>query len=336
LAFTLLIAADDCFDIGLVEQGSAMTSAPIIAVVHGDGRIEDSAPTAIVPWWSFTKTLIAAAAFKLSEAGKLSLDERVPGHPFTLRQLLQNRAGVGDYGGLKEYHEAVARADTPWSDDEVFRRVPPGKLLFPPGEGWSYSNVGYLILRRVIEKAFGAGLDRVLSELLFAPLAISNARLAQSADEMASVALPPPHPYHPNWAFHGFVIGPAREAALLLHRLLEGSFLSPSSRAALLDKHPLGGALPGRPWETIGYGSGMMMPTVTLGGASLQLAGHSAGGPGSGGAVYHTLREGPRMTVAAFASGDNESAAEHAAVRCLLTTSDKCPDEDLNGNVLKH
>ncbi len=45
------------------------------------------------PWWSFTKTVLAVAAMRLVEAGKLQLDTPRPHKPYTLRQLLTHRAG---------------------------------------------------------------------------------------------------------------------------------------------------------------------------------------------------------------------------------------------------
>jgi CubicO group peptidase (beta-lactamase class C family) len=129
-----------------------------VAVIDDQEQTEGDGPTTLVPWWSFTKTLIAACALRLAEQDRLALDEPLSGLPCTPRQLLQHRAGVGDYGDSSEYHAAVASGDTPWSDQELFARVPPANVLFPPGAGWAYSNVGYLLLRRLIERTYGAGL----------------------------------------------------------------------------------------------------------------------------------------------------------------------------------
>ena len=49
-----------------------------------------------VPWWSFTKTILAAASLRLVAQGRLELDKPVAGKPYTLRYLLQHRAGLGD------------------------------------------------------------------------------------------------------------------------------------------------------------------------------------------------------------------------------------------------
>ena len=54
--------------------------------VHGNS-LQESRP---VLWWSFTKTVLAAAALALVRDGKLDLDAPVDDQPYTLRQLLRH------------------------------------------------------------------------------------------------------------------------------------------------------------------------------------------------------------------------------------------------------
>lgn len=284
-------------------------------LLGADGNPLEKSDAAIVPWWSFTKTLIAVCALILARRKRLELDETLPGMRFTLRQLLQHTAGVGNYGEMPEYHAAVAGGQQPWPDEDVFARIPPTRLLFEPGNGWAYSNVGYLIVRRTVERAADAGLQQVLHELLLAPLGLHATRLAQSREDMRETAFPDGHDYDPNWAFHGTVIGPVEEAAQALHRILTGDLLAPDERAALLQRHAIGGPVPGRPWQTTGYGLGLMTGTMRATGSArdIKVAGHSAGGPGSVGAVYHAFHNG--RTAAVFAAGTD--VTEHEALRRL-------------------
>ena len=69
-------------------------------------------PNVIVPWWSFTKTVLATTVLKLASEQRIDLDSLYPKRPFTIRQLLQHTAGVTDYGHLKSYQTAVARRRT--------------------------------------------------------------------------------------------------------------------------------------------------------------------------------------------------------------------------------
>jgi CubicO group peptidase (beta-lactamase class C family) len=89
-----------------------------------DGTITGVTSDVLVPWWSITKLAIAAAALRLVEGGEFMLDAPFPARPYTLRQLLQHRAGLRDYGPLAAYHDAVARGDSPWDAvDRIPRRT---------------------------------------------------------------------------------------------------------------------------------------------------------------------------------------------------------------------
>jgi hypothetical protein len=94
--------------------------------------------------------------------GKLDLDAPIAGAPYTLRHLLQHTSGLPDYGPNPEYHRAVAAGESPWSVDELLRRVDALTLLFPPGARFSYSNIGYLFVRQIIERAADADLNGAL------------------------------------------------------------------------------------------------------------------------------------------------------------------------------
>jgi len=61
----------------------------------------NDSPTLLFPWWSVTKTVIATCALQLIAQGRLTLDEALPGHPYTLSQLLQHRAGVPKLRNLR-------------------------------------------------------------------------------------------------------------------------------------------------------------------------------------------------------------------------------------------
>jgi CubicO group peptidase (beta-lactamase class C family) len=146
---------------------------PLVAIVE-DGAVIEQTSAARVPWWSFTKLVISAGALALVAKGELALDEPVSGRPFSLRHLLQHRAGLTDYGPSPEYAQAILRGDPPWDDEILFDRVHADRLLFTPGQGWAYSNVGYLIVRRLIERVTKLELDAALRRLVLAPLGIEE------------------------------------------------------------------------------------------------------------------------------------------------------------------
>src|SRR5207302_3303179 len=129
-----------------------------------------------------------AGALVLVAGGRLELDASLAGRSFTLRQLLQHTAGLPDYGGLPAYHEAVARRAEPWSADDLLRRVSAGTPLFSPGQGWAYSNVGYLFVRRLIEEATGEEMDAALRRLVFGPPGVPGAPPARAPSDLTPTA----------------------------------------------------------------------------------------------------------------------------------------------------
>lgn len=290
-----------------------------VAIVKANGSLDRHASTALVPWWSVTKSLIAVCILRLAEERRVVLDAPLPGRAYTLRQVLLHRAGIGEYYGVVAYRDAVARGDAAWPADALLARVPPDRLLFTPGIAFAYSNVGYLLLRRMIEDVTGRPLREALHNLVLGPLGLERVRLATTREDMDGTRFPGGHGYDPGWVYHGVVIGPVAEAALAMHRLLTGDLLAPQLRHAMQEAAPVGGVWPGRPWRTTGYGLGLMIGTMATepAAAAFPVLGHSAGGPGSVGAVYHGPATG--RTVAAFTVGDDEGMPESIACRLLAT-----------------
>jgi len=263
-----------------------------------------------VPWWSFTKTMLAAAALALVRDGNLSLDETLPGRPYTLCQLLQHRAGLSEYGRLRAYHEAVERNDDAWPADEMLARTEADRLIYEPGKGWQYSNIGYFHVRRLIEQATESPLGVAVNTLVFKLLGIDGARLVTERKDFSPQ-------YDHKWVYHGLLVGPLDQAALLLHRLLTGDLLPRDLLSAMRDRYPVGDPIAGRPWKTPAYGLGLMIGETT--GGEL-IAGHTGGGPGSVVAVYHCL-DSQTGTAAAFEAGGTDAVVEGTCVNLLRPDS---------------
>ena len=282
-----------------------------MATVVG-GAVRDHDPLSpAVPWWSLTKTALAAAALGLVGDDRLSLDAPLSGRPFTLRQLLQHTAGLQDYGGLAAYHEAEARGDPPWSDGLLWRRVGADRLLFDPGQGWAYSNVGYLLVRRLIEETAGEDIGAALHRMVCDPLGVPGVRLAREPRDLSTTAWGNAAGYHPAWVYHGLLVGTPAEAARFLDGLLTGRLLRPALLQAMLESRSVGSAQEGRPWRAPAYGLGLMTDVVPSHGRSV---GHSGAGPGSVAAAYHFPDLDPPRTIAAFAPGGDVGIVERAAL----------------------
>lgn len=187
--------------------------------------------------YSITKLLLATVALRLTRRGALVLDapvarsllERDLPAPITLRQLLGHTAGLPDYGDLPAYRAALRAApEEAWTDETFLARTLPRGPLFPPGAGWAYSNIGYLLVRRMIERATGEQLGTILDRELFAPLGLRRTGVIATLADAAALtpgwsrfldpegALENIAPrYHPGWVAHGGVSATAAEVAAL-------------------------------------------------------------------------------------------------------------------------
>ncbi len=140
---------------------------------------------------SVTKMFTAALVFKLSEAGKLSLDDPLarylPDFPnagaVTLRQLLTHTAGISDITPPGAVQPGFMRrdVDTATLVAEIAKRP----AAFAPGTAQAYSNAGYILLGAVVEKVTGEPWHVAMQEQLFGPLG-----LAHTGYGIASAVLP--------------------------------------------------------------------------------------------------------------------------------------------------
>lgn len=162
---------------------------------------------------SIAKAVLATGVLRLATEGRLVLDapvrELLPGlrldnpweatDPVRIRHLLDHTAGLDDMR-LWQFFSLRADPDTPLAHGHP-RTL---RVRSRPGTRFSYSNTGYALLGRVIERATGARYDRYLDAHLLAPLGMADstfgfvtqhqrgARLAMGhfEDGMAQPAVP--------------------------------------------------------------------------------------------------------------------------------------------------
>jgi CubicO group peptidase (beta-lactamase class C family) len=283
------------------------------AINRGNGPAEGES-VALFPWWSITKSVLAAAALRLADQGRISLDDFYNGRPYTIRQLLQHTAGLNNYGG-EPYRAAVAAGDPVWPVAELLARVNAERLIFAPGSDWAYSNVGYIFIRQLIEETAGLEIGEALRMLVFDPMGIQRTKIATTPDDMRKTFWGNPDGYDPNWVYHGLLIGPPSDAANFLRRLFSESFLSEGARSAMKAMHALGGSIAGRPWTRIGYGLGLMMGEMGDAGTAF---GHSGVGHDCVSSLYCFSELPGSPVVAVFGQGTDEGIVETEAVRRAL------------------
>ena len=287
-----------------------MAQPPLIASCVGD-RLVSEHDTSIVPWWSITKTCLAAGALVLVAGGRLELDRPLSGHRFTLRHLLRHTSGLDCYTEMQAYEAAVERHDDAWTDDELIGQFATRAPLGEPGQGWSYSNFGYFLIRRLIEQTTGMDIERALQALVLHPLGIERSFIAKTRVDLKRSVFGDEDDFHPGWVAHGLLMGSPSEVALFAHRLLTGSLLPQPLRAAMRERLVVEPVPAGRPWQSVGYGLGLMINSAPKLGICM---GHTGQGPDSVSAAYYFPDTVPPITIAAFAPTDEQSIAERAVL----------------------
>jgi D-alanyl-D-alanine carboxypeptidase len=273
---------------------------------------------ALFPVYSLTKTVIGATFTHLAAEGRLRLDDSLRdwvadnGLPdVTLRQLLNHTSGIPDYARLPKYHAAVRTSpSTAWSDEELVERALALGMDFAPGEGWAYSNTGYLLLRVVMDR-FG-GLEPTLQRLGLDSTFVATDRddlyaAVQGESEMLGGDVR--GVYDPLWVGHRTLISNCAD----LHQFLTGLLVTQQADPdTFVD---IGQPAPG--FARAAYGLGVMADVDSPLGV---VVGHGGHGPGYAAAGFATLgTDGNSVAAVALSNQEQPSGTfEQIALDLLL------------------
>jgi CubicO group peptidase (beta-lactamase class C family) len=134
---------------------------------------------------SGTKFFTALAIVKLIESGKISFDSKISEHiPFhfpkyskkiTIRHLLTHTSGIPDYYDeekITDFNNFFV--SIPWYDlkgpKDYLPILPQDEMKFNPGEKFSYSNSGFILLGVIIEEVSGISYKDYVTENIFKPI----------------------------------------------------------------------------------------------------------------------------------------------------------------------
>ena len=165
------------YSVAIVKDGEVM-----LAKGYGKRSLEDGRAVetnTIFAIGSVTKQFVCAAVLLLAENGKLSARDPIAKYypsltrakDITLLDLMNHVSGYPDYYPLDFVDRRMLK---PINEDELIRQYAGAKLDFEPGTRWSYSNTGYILLGRVVEKVSGENLGAFLARRIFEPLGMNN------------------------------------------------------------------------------------------------------------------------------------------------------------------
>jgi CubicO group peptidase (beta-lactamase class C family) len=132
---------------------------------------------------SVTKQFTAASILLLQDRGKLNIDDPVKKHlpdspdswdKIRIFHLLTHTAGLHNYNDtdVRDFFTPIRKlVCAPENVMELFSSKP---LEFEPGEKIAYSNSGYVVLGRIIEKISGQSYAKFVQENIFEPLGMKD------------------------------------------------------------------------------------------------------------------------------------------------------------------
>jgi CubicO group peptidase (beta-lactamase class C family) len=133
---------------------------------------------------SVTKMFTAMAALVLYEQGRIELQEK-PGayvpelaelnKNITLHRLLSHTSGIQDIYEVPNLQFEMSKLKNAQGDLLSYLAQLP--LTFAPGESWSYSSTGFILMGYIMEKVTGLSFDELMKSLVLAPLSMNNTGL---------------------------------------------------------------------------------------------------------------------------------------------------------------
>jgi CubicO group peptidase (beta-lactamase class C family) len=155
----------------------------VLSKGYGSANLEwniPNSPSTKFRLGSLTKQFTAASILLLEERGALKVDDPVkkylPDIPagwdkITVFHLLTHTSGIPNFTGFPEYRSLEPFSTTAEQLVSRFRDKP---LDFQPGEKWSYSNSGYVLLGYLIERITGSRYEEFVQQNIFARLGMKD------------------------------------------------------------------------------------------------------------------------------------------------------------------
>lgn len=152
---------------------------------------------------SVTKLFTAVLVFKLYEEGKIGLHESIkhylPDYPgnggdeVTIHHLLNHTSGLPNMDTTSSIESALRYGvpvyQIPATNEQLVLRNASGDLVNPPGQVFSYNNVDYILLGKIIETICKQTFDTVLHRKILHPLGMSHSGMLAQHKIIDSLAV---------------------------------------------------------------------------------------------------------------------------------------------------
>lgn len=131
---------------------------------------------------SVTKMLTATMIYQLVDAKKLQLDEKIaiyfPEVPnaknISIIDLLSHKSGLKDY--VFKNDSLMYWLTEPVAEAAIFSEIKRQGVAFQPGDSVRYSNTGYFLLTKILEKKYRKNYKAILEQQIIKPLHLQYTR----------------------------------------------------------------------------------------------------------------------------------------------------------------
>ncbi len=174
----------------LIAQGDSV----LLSAGYGMADVENDVPNTPETRFrlgSVTKQFTAMAVLILQAQGKLDLEEQACSHipecpddwkEITIHELLTHSSGLPDSW---QFYADKNKPDVSYSPEEISGWCKDAPLDFEPGDRFSYSNTGYLLLGYLVEEVSGQPYEAFPRQEIFDPLEMMNTVYAHGDTDLA-------------------------------------------------------------------------------------------------------------------------------------------------------
>ncbi len=208
---------------GIWETNRGFISKP-------DSIIIDS--STVFYWASVTKLITSAITHKLVLEGKLSFNDKLSkwfpdieySKKITIKQLLTHTNGIYSFNTDSTVHFSNKH----FTPHELLTIAKSKKNLFKPGEYWSYTNTGYLLLALILEKIESKTFSQIVKDRISEPLNLKTLKQATENSPNLALAHNKDTVIHKDYSVPlgaGNMISNSKDMAIFLSALLTGKII---------------------------------------------------------------------------------------------------------------
>jgi len=198
-------------------------------------------------WASVGKLITSTIVHQLILEGKLSFDDKLSkwfpdiqyAEKITINQLLTHTNGIYSFNADTDLHGS----NKSFSAEQLLEISKSHDNLFQPGEYWSYTNTGYLLLSFIVEKIESKSFSQIVKDRIAKPLNLETLRTPRKDEPNLALAHDKDRVIHKDYSAilgAGGIVSNSKDMAVFLSALLTGKIIPQKNVHAMLkDLYPM-------------------------------------------------------------------------------------------------